>query len=180
MSDETPRVKGFKDFMRRSGWASLAILFVVTGLGAGIYGFIQSTKDSNQNQSQQNDKLTGSKLPGFTPVSKVGKLEVSDIKKGSGKTAKAGSTVTVHYTGALAASGIIFDTSIDRGQPAVFVLKKGNLIDGFYQGMLGMKVGGERKILMPATLGYGAAPPPTSGIPANADLVFEVVLVAVD
>lgn len=114
----------------------------------------------------------------FKPVASVPKLQIIDKKVGTGKEVTAKSKVTVLYTGAVAATGIIFDTTDDRqGQPATFSL--GQVIKGWQEGMLGMKVGGQRRMLIPATLAYGAAPPPNSGIPTMADLVFDVTLINV-
>ncbi|MBI2007636.1 FKBP-type peptidyl-prolyl cis-trans isomerase [Candidatus Saccharibacteria bacterium] len=120
-------------------------------------------------------------MPDFTPVVKVESLQKIDQKVGSGAEVKIGSTVTVLYTGAVAATGLVFDSSSDAGQPAQFVLKGGpeGLIQGWADGLPGMKVGGQRRLLIPANLAYGASPPPTSGIPANADLVFDITLLAV-
>lgn len=114
-------------------------------------------------------------MEGFTPVAKVDKLVVTDKKIGTGKEVKAGDTITAHYTGAVAATGVIFQSSLDSGQP--FTSPLTNLIKGWQQGIPGMKEGGERRLLIPASLAYDDNPPP--GIPSNADLVFDIVLVSV-
>lgn len=174
----------FKSAAKRTGWMMLALLFVVTGLGIGIYGFWQYThppkEDSPQSSTTQNTdnnqtKLEGTKLEGFTPVAKVEKLEITDKKVGTGKEVKAGDTITAHYTGAVAATGVIFQSSLDSGEP--FTSPLNNLIKGWQQGIPGMREGGERRLLIPADLAYGANPP--AGIPANADLVFDIVLISV-
>jgi FKBP-type peptidyl-prolyl cis-trans isomerase len=104
-------------------------------------------------------------------------LKVEDINVGTGAEAKAGQTVSVHYTGRLT-DGSKFDSSLDRGQPFTFALGRGQVIKGWDQGVAGMKVGGKRKLTIPPELGYGAGGfPPV--IPANATLVFEVELLAV-
>jgi FKBP-type peptidyl-prolyl cis-trans isomerase len=90
---------------------------------------------------------------------------------------KAGATVTAHYTGAVAATGVIFQSSHDTGQPIPFSLNE--VIKGWTDGVPGMKVGGTRRLVIPADQAYGATPPPGSGIPANAALVFDIELVAV-
>lgn len=185
---------------KRSGWVFLAVLFIVTGLGAGIYGFWQYThppkedlpqqststsseqtnadnaKDKTSDSTANNDKgkLEGTMLEGFTPVDKISELKIEDKKVGTGAEVKAGGTVTAHYTGAVAATGKIFQSSLDTGQP--FTSPLSNLIKGWQQGIPGMKEGGERRLLIPAELAYGANPP--SGIPANADLVFDIVLIS--
>ncbi|HSX32179.1 MAG TPA: FKBP-type peptidyl-prolyl cis-trans isomerase, partial [Candidatus Saccharimonadales bacterium] len=80
----------------------------------------------------------------------------------------------VDYTGAVAATGVIFQSSLDSGQPVSFPL--GNVIQGWQEGIPGMKVGGTRRLIIPAAKAYGASPPQGSNIPANADLVFDVTL----
>src|SRR6516225_12463149 len=97
-------------------------------------------------------------------------LEYWDIVVGTGATAVAGKPVKVHYTGWLT-DGKKFDSSVDRGQPFEFTLGAGQVIKGWDEGVVGMKVGGKRQLTIPAVLGYGArgAPPV---IPANAELIF--------
>jgi len=85
--------------------------------------------------------------------------------------------VTVDYTGAVAATGVIFQSSIDSGQPVTFSLDQ--VIDGWKEGMVGMKIGGKRRLIIPADKAYGANPPQNSGIPANAPLVFDVTLYSI-
>jgi FKBP-type peptidyl-prolyl cis-trans isomerase FkpA len=98
-------------------------------------------------------------------------------KVGTGAEAKAGQQVSVHYTGWLT-NGTKFDSSKDRGQPFVFPLGGGRVIKGWDEGVQGMKVGGVRKLTIPANLGYGAQG--AGGvIPPNATLVFEVELLDV-
>lgn len=107
------------------------------------------------------------------------KLETEDLASGKGREAKTGDTVHVQYTGTLT-SGVKFDSSYDHGgEPFKFTLGKGEVIKGWDQGVVGMKVGGKRRLRIPADLGYGSkGSPPT--IPPNAGLVFEVELVSVD
>lgn len=124
-----------------------------------------------------NNKLAGTKLADFTPVAHIDSLQKIDTKVGTGAVAQANSTVVAHYTGAVAATGIIFQSSYDTGQPATFPLS--NVIKGWQEGVPGMKAGGTRRLLIPASLAYGANPPPGSGIPANADLVFDITLISV-
>ncbi len=128
-------------------------------------------------QSNNTTKLEGTKLANFEPVAKVDSLQKIDEVVGTGAEAKADSTVTAHYTGAVAATGIIFQSSHDMGQPIDFPLS--GVIKGWSEGVPGMKVGGKRRLLIPAGLAYGANPPQGSGIPANADLVFDIELTAV-
>ena len=105
-------------------------------------------------------------------------LEYIDLKAGTGVSPTAGKAVMVHYTGWLT-DGKKFDSSVDRGQPFVFNVGAGQVIPGWDEGVLSMKVGGKRKLIIPANLGYGAAG--AGGvIPPNATLVFEVELLDVE
>jgi FKBP-type peptidyl-prolyl cis-trans isomerase len=123
--------------------------------------------------------LQGTKLADFTPVAKIEKLESIDIVPGTGEEVKPGATVKAHYTGAVAADGTIFQSSHDMpgDEPIEFPLS--GVIKGWTDGVPGMKVGGKRRLLIPADQAYGATPPPGSGIPANADLVFDIEMTSV-
>ena len=108
-------------------------------------------------------------------------LKYTDTKAGDGTTAKAGSKVSVHYTGWLSdngAKGKKFDSSVDRGQPFQFTLGAKQVIAGWDEGVAGMKVGGTRTLTIPPELGYGARGAP-GAIPPNATLIFDVELLQV-
>lgn len=105
-------------------------------------------------------------------------LRYSDPKMGPGPEAKAGQKVKVDYTGWLdvkGAKGKKFDSSVDRGQKFEFALGAGQVIKGWDEGVVGMKVGGKRTLYIPAKLGYGARGA-GADIPPNADLIFDVEL----
>jgi FKBP-type peptidyl-prolyl cis-trans isomerase len=162
--------------LRRAGWLSLVILFAVTSLGVGVWAFWEGTHQKNDNNNPQTQKLlAGTKLQNFTPVPHVDSLQKIDQTPGNGAEAKANSTVTVVYTGALATTGIIFESSQDTGQPVSIPLM--DVIKGWQEGIPGMKVGGTRRLLIPAALAYGDQA--SAKIPANSDLVFDVTLLAV-
>jgi peptidylprolyl isomerase len=104
-------------------------------------------------------------------------LAYQDLVAGSGPTPTAGKLVRVHYTGWLQ-NGTKFDSSLDRGQPFEFPIGAGQVIPGWDEGVMTMKVGGKRKLVIPPQLGYGAAGA-GSDIPPNATLTFEVILLDV-
>lgn len=184
-----------KSKLKRIGWLSLAALFALTGLGIGIYGFWQATHPPDETPAGQeainikcsNDpaivelkpgeaKLAGTKLPNFTPVEQVTKLTCIDGAVGSGPAATSSSNIIANYSGAVTATGIIFESSLDSGQPITIPLSQ--VIEGWVKGLPGMQPGGTRRLIIPAQMAYGQNPPPGSGIPANAALVFDISLIA--
>ena len=104
-------------------------------------------------------------------------LSFIDSVIGAGESPKPGQMVVVHYTGTLE-NGSKFDSSVDRGQPFTFKIGVGQVIKGWDEGVMTMKVGGKRKLTIPSQLGYGARG--AGGvIPPNATLIFEVELLGV-
>lgn len=182
-----------KEKIHRFIWLFMAILFIVTALGVGVYAFWTNTHNGGSNaqannyikcpikevsavQAKKNGKLQGAKLAGFTPMKHVDYLQCQDLKLGIGAVAAASSTVTAIYTGALASSGVIFQSSEDTGQPFTASLS-GGVIQGWSAGVPGMKAGGKRRLFIPAQYAYG--PQSVAGIPSNSDLVFDITLLAV-
>lgn len=104
-------------------------------------------------------------------------LQFIDMKIGTGAQPSAGKKVTVHYTGYLL-DGRKFDSSVDRREPFTFVIGYGQVIKGWDEGVEGMKIGGKRKLIIPADLAYGKRGI-GSTIPPNAELVFDVELLDV-
>lgn len=104
-------------------------------------------------------------------------LKYVDEVVGTGESPRPGQNVTVHYTGTLE-NGTKFDSSVDRGQPFTFPIGKGRVIKGWDEGVMTMKVGGKRRLIVPSSLGYGPAGNPPK-IPPNATLIFEVELLGV-
>ncbi len=114
------------------------------------------------------------------PVTTSDGLKYLDIKEGIGATVKQGSTVQVEYTGWLAKTGKKFDSSYDHGGTPFSLANVGQaqIIQGWNEGLIGMKAGGTRRLYIPPSLGYGAQGSPPV-IPANADLIFDVTVVTV-
>jgi FKBP-type peptidyl-prolyl cis-trans isomerase len=119
---------------------------------------------------------------GLPPLDKEGVmtpsgLEYTDIIVGTGPEARAGQQVTVHYTGWLT-NGTKFDSSVDKNRPFPFKLGNGDVIKGWDLGVAGMRVGGRRRLNIPADLAYGVRGYPPV-IPPNARLIFDVELLGV-
>ncbi len=114
-----------------------------------------------------------------TPVTLSDGLQYIDVQVGCGPAAKAGSNISAQYTGWFQKTGKKFDSSWDHnGQAFTLVLGQGKVIKGFDEGLVGMKRGGSRRLIIPAALAYGAAgQPPT--IPPNSVLIFDVTMVSV-
>jgi len=111
------------------------------------------------------------------PAAPEAPLGIVDVTVGKGEAAKAGDKIKVHYTGTLT-NGTEFDSSRKRNTPFEFVLGRGSVIKGWDQGVVGMKVGGKRKLTIPPSLGYGARGAGGS-IPPNSTLLFDVELVEI-
>ncbi len=165
-------------------WVITAALVVGT-LGAYFIVILQnnsSNKTSTTSQAASDTDTTTKQeeLPvdptAFKVEGKVTQLQVVDEKAGTGVGVKVGDSVRVHYKGTIAQTGAKFDSSYDRGEPATFSLSQ--VIPGWSQGMQGMQVGGKRRMIIPSDLAYGAQG--NGPVPANADLVFEVELLAIN
>ena len=143
----------------------------LTAVAAALCGLAVFLPTSSRGDDKPKDKTEPKVI-----TTKSG-LKYIEQKEGSGKEAKSGDTVDVHYTGWLK-DGTKFDSSVDRGQPFSFPLGKGRVIKGWDEGVAGMKEGGKRKLIIPAELGYGDRG--AGGvIPPNAELTFEVELLKV-
>jgi FKBP-type peptidyl-prolyl cis-trans isomerase len=129
--------------------------------------------------SKKDPEPTSTFKPAEAPPEPPGpdKLDIMDDVVGMGAVAKPGDTVKVHYTGTLM-SGKKFDSSLDRGEPFEFKIGEGQVIKGWDQGVVGMKVGGKRKLTIPWGLAYGEEGKPPE-IPPKAALKFDVELIEV-
>lgn len=173
--------------LTKKEWIAVVVVLVAVAIFFGAKFFVQSPDvkkidqdltngitDNTKNMDQNNQETTAS---ANNNVPSPSALVVKDIIVGTGAEAKIGNLVSVEYTG-MFADGKVFDSSIPRGEPIEFTLGIGQVIKGWDQGILGMKVGGHRTLVIPASLGYGAKGfPPV--IPGNATLYFDVKLVGV-
>ncbi|SCZ89361.1 BZ3500_MvSof-1268-A1-R1_Chr9g10381 [Microbotryum saponariae] len=136
---------------------------------------VKEAKPATTVEKKEAPKKRCSSVEQSTTQILAGGLQIIDAKKGDGPVAKNGKKVGMRYIGKLE-NGKIFDSNT-KGTPLVFTLGRGEVIKGWEQGVLGMAVGGERKLVIPAALAYGKKG--TQGIPGNATLIFDVKLVSV-
>lgn len=120
--------------------------------------------------------LQGTQLENFDPINSVSDLQKIDLVMGEGAAVEPQATVTVDYTGAVASTGKIFESSKDSGRTVTFGLNQ--VISGWTNGVPGMQVGGTRRLVIPAAQAYGSSSP-SADIPANSDLVFDITLHAI-
>ena len=136
-----------------------------------------------EKKAEENHKPPAAAAPAWTPpdmskaVTTPSGLKYVDTVKGTGASPSYGKVVTVHYTGRLS-DGTKFDSSVDRGQPFSFIIGTGQVIKGWDEGVMTMKVGGKRTLIIPPQLGYGERGF-GNVIPPNSDLLFDVELLDV-
>ncbi len=145
----------------------MVLALLIVGVFYGI--FIYKKSPTPRQEQQPQTSLS-------SPAAKTD-LQITDEKIGTGKEAKTGNTITVNYIGTLE-NGAKFDSSYDRGNPFSFVLGQGQVIKGWDQGLIGMKVGGKRKLVIQPSLAYGVQGV-SNIIPPNSTLIFEVELLEV-
>lgn len=148
-------------------------LAVIVVLGFFLFGIVNPFAQPAPVAMEDSELVAGAALP----ITNNGELMITDTQTGTGAEAVNGTMVSVHYTGMLE-DGSVFDSSIPRGEPITFQLGAGMVIQGWEQGILGMKVGGKRHLVIPSDLAYGPQGRPPV-IPANATLIFDVELVGV-
>ncbi len=157
-----------------------AVLFLLTSVGFTAVIIWQMSKENDAvNQAQppaDPNALKGKQLENFTPASEVTQLQSTDLVVGNGAEVPVGASVTANYTGAIASTGKIFESSYDSGQPVTFSLDQ--VIEGWQKGVPGMKVGGKRRLVIPASMAYGDQSP-SPDIPPNSALVFDIEIVSV-
>lgn len=150
----------------------VAVVVVAIFIFLGFFG-VGSTKQEPavpQGVSAAQDLLND-----ISKTGKVSQLSVIDTVVGTGPEVKSGDTITVNYIGVLP-NGTVFDASQNHGQPFTFGLGAGQVIKGWDQGLVGMKVGGTRLVAIPPELAYGERA--VGQIPANSSLIFQVELVS--
>ena len=153
-------------------------LTIPSDLGYGAQGALDGRIPPNSALIFEVDLLDDQGPAAATlPASSVTQLKIEDLVIGTGRQVKAGDTLSMNYTGWLE-NGTKFDSSYDSGQPIEFVLGQGSVIPGWEQGVVGMKVGGRRRLTVPASLAYGASGAGDT-IPPNATLIFEVELMGI-
>ncbi|HEY0220615.1 MAG TPA: FKBP-type peptidyl-prolyl cis-trans isomerase [Candidatus Paceibacterota bacterium] len=148
--------------LNKNEWIAVVVAIFVVGFffvfGQTVVSFFTSN-DTKEKMTQQSQ------------------LGVQDDLVGTGEVATVGKRVTVHYTGKFT-DGKVFDTSVSRGEPFSFILGSGGVIPGWEQGIVGMKVGGKRILIIPPELGYGMNDYGT--IPGGSTLIFEIELLKVE
>jgi FKBP-type peptidyl-prolyl cis-trans isomerase len=150
--------------------AATAIIFSLAAAGLALAQ--SAAKKPAPSPTRAPTKVTG---PGVKTPSG---LVYWDIRVGNGEVAKEGSHVRVHYTGWLT-TGKKFDSSVDAGRPFDFTIGNGEVIQGWEEGVSGMRVGGKRQLRIPPELAYGAQGTPGGPIPPNATLIFDIQLLGV-
>lgn len=145
---------------------------VVSLLGFAYFIFGLNERPSSQPVSAEKT-ATATTIPAPSSSEKV---KIEDITIGTGKEVKSGDTVVINYTGTLQ-DGTKFDSSYDRKEPFETQIGTGQVIQGWDQGVVGMKVGGKRKLTIPPSLGYGDQD--MGKIPPNSTLIFDVELIDV-
>ncbi len=156
--------------------ALVLILFVIDGDGDGAETPIVSASPTPQIGATVTIPDEGPPLVTGEPTFSETGLGIIDIVEGTGQTPEAGQTLAVHYTGWLS-DGTKFDSSLDRGTPFELALGAGQVIAGWDEGLATMKVGGKRRLIIPADLAYGEAE--RSGIPPNSELTFDIELLEI-
>lgn len=151
----------------------IVLVVLLSLIAAGIVYLIASTNSGKPSSTASASPASVAEFNNATATASG--LKYIDVEEGTGKTATTGQEVTVGYTGTLT-DGTQFDSSHKPGgSPYTFRLGTGNAIQGWHEGIAGMKVGGKRKLLIPSALGYGARGRPPQ-IPGNSTLLFDVEL----
>ena len=153
----------------------LGVIIILIIVAFGLYFLSQDSKENGVQESEQAEEMSENK----DIQNENQGLQIEVLMEGMGEEVKSGDNVSVHYTGTLE-NGSKFDSSLDRGSPFVFTVGIGQVIKGWDLGILGMKVGEKRKLVIAPELGYGVTGTPGGPIPPNATLIFEVELLSIN
>ena len=168
-----------------------AVLFLVTASAltiAVVWNAVANKGNNNSKPSQSqtaancadnNTEATFPLPPQYQSTGSAQSLQSTDLTEGTGAAAKNGDCLVVKYYGELASNGKEFDENYDKPIGFAFTLGQHQVISGWDQGLVGMKVGGERRLVIPASLAYGNQSPDPATIPENSDLVFYVKLLRI-
>lgn len=165
----------------RFSWLNLSgYIFFVVAITVGIIYFLNYKSEPETKITETQKRVvaeSSSKSDNIKMQENVTELKIEDLVVGTGAEAVNGKLITVNYTGTLT-DGTKFDSSLNPGRtPFEFTLGAGQVIQGWDKGFNGMKIGGKRKLTIPASMGYGSQG--TGPIPGNATLIFEVELLGV-
>lgn len=164
-----------------------AFLFLASACALTIFVIFQSSSGDANNttaSSQQKtcaDNQSEPTLPvpdAYQATEPVTSLQSADLEQGNGATAKDGDCLVMKYYGTLASNGTKFDENFTQATAFAFTLGQGQVIEGWDKGLVGMKVGATRRLVIPAAQAYGSQSP-SAAIPANSDLVFVVKLLRI-
>ena len=171
--------------MKQTVIGAVIILILLSGMAWGVFYSIKNSDkklpldkgilDEIKNQDESSKQTEQTK----TKDSQQPQLQIIILKQGTEQGIKLGEKATVHYVGTLQ-DGKVFDSSISRNQPFSFIIGAKQVIPGWEQGVLGMKVGEIRRLMIPPELGYGEQGTPGGPIPPNATLIFEVQLLKIN
>jgi len=157
-------------------------LLVILALGYGameIFDLSIISNKNSENMSEQQDSEENTNPNAANLPAEITELAAQIIQEGTGEAqVQVGDKITVHYTGILT-NGTKFDSSVDRGQPFSLTIGVGQVIPGWDQGVVGMKVGEIRRLFIPAQFAYGKAGVPGT-IPPNSPLIFDIQLISID
>ncbi len=152
----------------------VSIIFVIV-LSIGIFVFLN--KEGNSLPTKETDlNLEDTQEENMTNIEDFDQLSISTLQEGQGVEVIVGNTVSVHYEGTLS-DGTKFDSSYDRGEPFEFTLGQNRVIQGWEEGVKGMKVGEIRELKIPSSMGYGQSG--SGPIPGSAGLIFKVELLEI-
>jgi FKBP-type peptidyl-prolyl cis-trans isomerase len=158
-------------------WKKIMLALVFIGIFSAMLVGVAFGIDRLNNRTANDQALNFDVVnPDEDNSQEVGQVKIEDIQVGDGDEVKDSDVVTVNYVGTLE-DGTKFDSSYDRNEPFDFTVGKGEVIQGWDQGLLGMKVGGKRKLTIPPELGYGSEA--RGNIPANSTLIFEIELLGI-